>query len=77
MSQWNEATIGSLRGIRGASWQHFTVANMQNTSRADAFPTGSANDIGFRVSQVPEPASLGIVATGLVAMLLRPRKRLR
>ncbi len=71
--QWNEAIIsGAWRGVRGGS-----VGNDNNTlqsgSRYINFPSNDFVDVGFRVSQVPEPTSLAVLALGVVALGSRRR----
>jgi sulfatase modifying factor 1 len=73
--QWNESIYSSPeysdRGQRGGS---FSREGASQSSVLDGGPpSGDSDDIGFRVSQVPEPASVGILAFGLSGMLLRRR----
>jgi formylglycine-generating enzyme required for sulfatase activity len=77
--QWNESRYnepntnnGFYRGVRGGSFGSFDYMLSSGFSSSDD-PTGYTDDVGFRVSQVPEPASVGILALGLSGMLLRRR----
>ena len=72
--QYNEAIITTLyRGDRGASFGNFGNYGLRSTDRDyiySQFTTGT-NLVGFRVSQVPEPASLGILSICVIGMLVR------
>ena len=70
--EWNEAVSGSSRGVRGGSVD-FLDGYLQSSHRFNSVPTSEGSDIGFRVSQVPEPASIAVLALGGVAMLVRRR----
>ncbi|HEX4056629.1 MAG TPA: SUMF1/EgtB/PvdO family nonheme iron enzyme [Tepidisphaeraceae bacterium] len=72
--QWNESIYrGSFRGLRGGSFDNFYYTLPSNYSLTGD-PTDDYSDVGFRVSQVPEPASLGILMFGATGMLLRRRR---
>jgi formylglycine-generating enzyme required for sulfatase activity len=73
VSQWNESVYsGSYRGLRGGSFVSGDYF-LQSGSVAYDFPSDEGIDIGFRVSQVPEPESAGILALGLSGTLVRRR----
>jgi formylglycine-generating enzyme len=71
--QWNESIYdGSNRGLRGGSCVSADIY-MQSGADENDNATEILNIFGFRVSQVPEPASVGILVIGLSGMLLRRR----
>jgi sulfatase modifying factor 1 len=73
--EWNEAIVySSRRGLRGGSWgSAFGVGALHAALRYDTIPTYEAADIGFRVAQVPEPATLSLLALGGIVALRRRR----
>ena len=61
---------GSYRGLRGGSFQ--PISDLRASYRSGyGYPTGEDYDLGFRVSEVPEPAFLGILALPLLAQRRR------
>ncbi|HUO10915.1 MAG TPA: SUMF1/EgtB/PvdO family nonheme iron enzyme [Phycisphaerae bacterium] len=72
--QWDDRSIyGSYGGLRGGSFDN-GVYNLQSSVRSyDPHPSYAGGDVGFRVSQVPEPASLGVLSIGVIGMLIRRR----
>jgi len=81
--EWNEAVISGLsRGLRGGWFGEYDDAylygvhgGMDAPFRTDylGFPTHDSTGIGFRVSEVPEPASIAVLALGGIGMLVRRR----
>jgi formylglycine-generating enzyme len=72
--QWNESIYyGQFRGLRG--WTFNTNPVPSYLTLGDNFDAASAfeYDIGFRVVQVPEPASVAILGIGSIAILGRRR----
>jgi len=74
--EWNEAIIdGAYRGLRGGSFESAGYDDGYDLSvnvRSYNGPTTESYNIGFRVAQVPEPATLTMLALGGLAIL---RKR--
>jgi formylglycine-generating enzyme required for sulfatase activity len=74
--EWNEAIIdGSYRGLRGGAF----VSNdysLHAAFRLNYYPADEVIGIGFRVSEVPEPATMSLLALGGLGMLAR-RKSVR
>ena len=60
--EWNDTVVtGSSRGLRGGS-SSFTDTFLLAASRSLNSPQYEFNDVGFRVSKVPEPASIVMLA---------------
>jgi formylglycine-generating enzyme required for sulfatase activity len=74
--EWNEAILfGSIRGLRGGSFDIGGVYLPASYRIIYDSPTGEEADFGFRVSEVPEPATMAVFALGSIGMLLRRRGR--
>ena len=71
--EWNEAIIGPDRGLRGGSFKSYD--GYLHASGRYVFGSPALEDwgIGFRVSEVPEPATMAILALGGLAVLRRRR----
>ena len=71
--EWNDAVIGSSRGLCGGSWS-FGDIFLASSFRFDVDPSYEDFYVGFRVASVPEPSCvvLTILASG---MLVTRRKR--
>ena len=70
--EWNEAILsGSYRGLRGGSFHGLYGNVLQAADRSDYYPAYEGDGIGFRVSQVPEPASMALLAVGGIGVLVR------
>ncbi len=73
--EWNEALIGSSRGLRGGSWVNLS-SSLLASSRFIGNPSGESDVVGFRVATVPEPgtAVLGMIGFALTLWWWRRRK---
>jgi formylglycine-generating enzyme required for sulfatase activity len=76
VAQWNEAIIsGSFRGMRGGPiGDSYYTMFLLSTNRDSFTPSTEGYGFGFRVSELPEPATLSLLALGGLA-ILRHRRR--
>ena len=74
MWEWNDAVIGSSRGLRGGSWFSNDSA-LQSSDRDDLDPSSESSLVGFRVASVPEPSTAVLVLMGVGALYLWKRRR--
>ena len=77
--EWNEAIVGSRRGARGGSLHNdymYGPIYLQAVMRYSHSP-GEFDSVGFRVSEVPEPASMAILMLGGIGILRRRKCVLR
>ena len=74
--EWNETLIGGKPGVRGGSFGDAATFLHVNNRRTDWYSaTTEANNMGFRVSSVPEPATLALLGLGGLGMLLNRKRR--
>jgi formylglycine-generating enzyme len=72
--EWNETILyGAYRGVRGGSF-YPNVIDMHASDWNGSFPALEDFNLGFRVTEVPEPATMAILTAGGLAMIQR-RKR--
>jgi formylglycine-generating enzyme len=76
--EWNEAIIsGSYRGLRGGPFslnEGALFAAYRNNYHLDV-PTLEGSTIGFRVAQVPEPATMTLLSLGGLMLSMRKRNK--
>ena len=73
--EWNEAVLyGSARGLRGGGYKTSSPSLLASGRVYDGSPTVQYFPIGFRVAQVPEPATMMLLALGTLAMVKRKRR---
>jgi len=73
--EWNEAIFtGMFRGMRGGSFD-MPHDGLLASSRHPRDPSSEFEYLGFRVSEVPEPATMAILALGGLAVLRKRRKQ--
>jgi sulfatase modifying factor 1 len=72
--EWNDAVIGSSRGLRGGSWYYNIDGGPDSSSRAFYSPSDEDRHIGFRLASVPEPSAVALMMLSSVMMLIH-RKR--
>jgi formylglycine-generating enzyme len=72
VAEWMEDSSGVLRGGSYYGDEHYLRSSNRNIGGA---PSGGSIDIGFRVVAVPEPATMGLLGIGCLALLRRRRNR--
>jgi formylglycine-generating enzyme required for sulfatase activity len=71
--EWNETVIaGTFRGLRGGAWNS-QAGNLQALTRDYGDPADDNFLFGFRVSQIPGPSSVALLAMGGLGALRRRR----
>ena len=73
--EWTEAVIPGFdpgRGVRGGSFSNVGTG-LRSNLRFSRPPRYELNDVGFRVSQVPGPSSVALLAIGGLAAARRRR----
>lgn len=73
--EWNEAVIGVTRGLRGQSWFNNPSGGLPATYRNyRCDPVYESFDIGFRVAEVPEPATICLLGFGALSLMRRKNR---
>jgi len=54
--EWNDAVIGSSRGLRGGSWGSVELY-MRSSILNGSVPSNEFDGVGFRLASIPEPSS--------------------
>ena len=71
--EWNDAIIGSSRGLRGGSW-FGNSSGLAASSRLSGAPSLEDDLVGFRVASVPETSSVLLIFLAVAASLTRRRR---
>ncbi|NLE60715.1 MAG: PEP-CTERM sorting domain-containing protein, partial [Planctomycetes bacterium] len=61
----------AFRGLRGGSFHYDSI--LHASDRSSIFPSGEGDTVGFRVSEVPEPATIVMLSLAGVGILRRKR----
>ena len=73
---WNDAVIGSNRGIRGGAWSSFFTSLFDTASDNGLAPTEANSSVGIRLAMlvVPEPTvAVSLIFAGGLLLLRRKR----
>ena len=72
VAEWNDAFVGSSRGLRGGMWLA-PGENLLSAARSGSFsPAIEGNNVGFRLATIPEPSVVALLVLGTV--MLRSRR---
>ena len=73
--EWSETIYSSTyRSSRGGSYNSDTAYYLRSIHHAIPTPAYEGNDRGIRIAEVPEPATLSMLALGGLAVLRRRRR---
>ena len=74
VTEWYETIRhGSYRGVLGGAFDTVWTSELSAEARFGYIPSSESSRIGFRVAEVPEPATLSLLALGGLAILRRRR----
>lgn len=73
--EWNSSVVGSSRSLRGGSFNYNPGDVLHAKFRTYDLPVDEHDNIGFRISEVPEPAALGLLALGGIGFLGKRKKK--
>ncbi len=72
--EWNDAVIGSSRGLRGGSWGNLD-GDLQSSLSIGVDPSLEDGNVGFRVASVPEPSTYALILLGAAAVYAWKRRK--
>jgi len=75
--EFNEATIGPSGGLRGGAWGSDSYCLEASYRIEGPGPFQDDDEVGFRVTSVPEPSTAVLTALGLLGLLAWGRRRRR
>jgi formylglycine-generating enzyme required for sulfatase activity len=73
--QFNETITGADRFDLGGAFNSGNSGPLKSSASSYVSETFKGDNLGFRVVEVPEPASMGMLALGGIATLARRRRR--
>jgi len=73
--EWNEALIGSSRNVRGGTFGASDYTMLAASIRGAKSPSSDGYLVGFRVAEIPEPATMAILMLGGIGILRKRRKQ--
>jgi sulfatase modifying factor 1 len=68
LSEWNEAIIGTNRGVRGGMFPLGPPSTLGAATRGDDVPSAHDFSRGFRIASIPEPSTGLLLAMGLLPL---------